>query len=132
MDEKRCCETVRMPHSFSRYPCSRKGIIEAAGKFYCKQHSPAARKARADKVQAEYDAKWEKVKTNRRRRRAEVSACTGISTSALEAGAVRELVEAFKISIQYMPHTREPGYNAAAYKEAKDCRAVLARFEGGE
>ena len=68
---------------------------------------------------------------NARRIVAAVNACTGISTSALESGAVRELVETLE-------EIRDGYYNGKIGGALSDCamadiaKAVLARIEGRE
>lgn len=39
-----------------RLACSRSGVIERAGKWYCRQHDPEAKKARDDKRRAKFVA----------------------------------------------------------------------------
>lgn len=54
-----CCE--RVTRYIGNWPkpgqCERKGIVEAGGKFYCKQHSPAAVKKRTETARAKWEAK---------------------------------------------------------------------------
>lgn len=42
-----CCATVFS--SMGAFPCSRKGVIEECGNFWCRQHAPSAEEARREK-----------------------------------------------------------------------------------
>ena len=58
-DLTRCCEEVRIPHGWQYYQCARKRGHGPDGE-YCKQHDPAAVKARKEKSEAEWRAKFNK------------------------------------------------------------------------
>ncbi len=60
--------------------CSRNGTVQREGKWYCWQHDPEAKKKR----DAEKRANWDKKHKERRRERAAMQACDGISTDDLE------------------------------------------------
>lgn len=80
------------------YACSRKAKLERDGKSYCTQHDPE----RVAAKNAEKRARWKtedaaRQKTSRRRA-AETYACEGISTEALEAGVVAEMLEALEFA----------------------------------
>jgi hypothetical protein len=57
-DPKRCYEAVW--GDFRHHQCHRRGIIEAEGKRWCKQHSPEAVRARNEKRKAESEVKMAK------------------------------------------------------------------------
>ncbi len=118
------------------HQCLRKGVVEDGGKFYCKQHSAAGKKAREDKFWAKYNSDTEKRDAIHRRRMAEVSACAGISTSALEAGAVKELVEALNTASgttakHLSPIDKGVMFYAISPDSWRRIQAALARIEGG-
>ena len=56
-----CAATV--VNNWNRYPCSRNGVVEEDGKWWCRQHAPSAVKARREKASARYNAKWEAEQT---------------------------------------------------------------------
>ena len=45
----KCCIMVSSSISFRSHQCSRNGVVEHDGKWYCKQHSPNAVQTRRDK-----------------------------------------------------------------------------------
>lgn len=53
-----CCGQVRSSDGWHTYRCSREGVIEREGKFYCRQHDPVAVKARHDARDAKWEAEW--------------------------------------------------------------------------
>ena len=83
-----CAEQVYHTITFHFRPCSRRGVIEHEGRWYCRQHGPAAVGERRAKRRAEANARNQKWIAGRNRRYAEQSACTGLSTEALESGIV--------------------------------------------
>jgi hypothetical protein len=64
-----CCATVRVQEGlgcYSEQGCSRRGIVERNGQWYCKQHDPevaaakkAAQEAQAERARAVQEARWE-------------------------------------------------------------------------
>lgn len=56
-----CCEQIRENTVCPRYhQCSRAGVIERDGNWYCKQHDPIAVKAKQEQRNADWQAKWDK------------------------------------------------------------------------
>lgn len=56
MGDVGCSATVFGPRVHS-WPCGRRGVINRAGKWYCRQHDPEATKARREKSNAAFDAR---------------------------------------------------------------------------
>jgi hypothetical protein len=53
------CEAHTHLNKWTPYQCSRRGIVESDGKWYCKQHDPVARAERRAKAEAASADKWE-------------------------------------------------------------------------
>lgn len=53
--DEQCSETLF--RDYSRYSCSRRGVVMREGKSYCKQHDPVAVAARQDARRAVWAAK---------------------------------------------------------------------------
>ena len=93
-EKHQCCATVfpRGVWVASGYACSRKGVIERDGKWYCRQHDPVS-KAERDKASME---KWRREQGARseawERRTAEGAACKGVATGELVPGLVAGLL----------------------------------------
>jgi hypothetical protein len=51
-----CCERVYGARAVFLSRCSRMGVVEHDGKWYCKQHSPAAKAERNRKWREKYEA----------------------------------------------------------------------------
>lgn len=75
---QRCCENVF--DGWHHHPCSRKGVIERDGKWYCKQHDPEAVKAR----RAASDAKWNREWAITRARGVLMDAKTKLTAACIE------------------------------------------------
>lgn len=89
-----CCEMIHNDYGVSFHACTRTATVQRDGKWYCKQHDPESRKVKEAARQAKWDAESRKQDEIERRLAAESKACAGISTEALEAGVVKELVDA--------------------------------------
>jgi hypothetical protein len=63
----RCCARVQPEHSMHDAPCSRSAKVEDGGKFYCRQHSPAAARARRKKQKDAWKARSARSDWKRRR-----------------------------------------------------------------
>ncbi len=63
MNERYCCASVKNGSFFS--PCSRKGVVEKNGRFYCRQHDPVNVKKRRDKLDKEQTMQIQKHDDNR-------------------------------------------------------------------
>jgi len=87
-------EVLERNSAWPRYnQCSRKGVIEREGRWYCKQHDPVAVEKRREKEQDKFDAKM-KVRMEEQRRAAAIKkACDGVSTEELETLSVKELLK---------------------------------------
>ena len=60
----KCCGETR-GDGWHRGRCSRAGVVERAGKFYCRQHDPEAVALRRAEREAEWDRKWAEQKAAR-------------------------------------------------------------------
>jgi uncharacterized Zn finger protein (UPF0148 family) len=79
--------------SFHPPMCSRDGVVEHDGAWFCKIHDPIAIKQKAEARQAKWDAKWKIEQTTRNRQAVEYRACKGIPTKALEEGIIQEMIK---------------------------------------
>ncbi len=118
MEKKRCSEIVFGANAFHQHACSNTGKIERDGKFYCGIHDPIAVTARMNARNKKWDREWAEEDAARERNK------------TLSPETARELIEAFEISIQYMPTDDEPGYVKEAYREARECRKTLSKAKG--
>lgn len=50
--ERHECSTTVFGERVRQWQCVRAGVVERAGKWYCRQHDPEARQARAEKREA--------------------------------------------------------------------------------
>ncbi len=92
MAKERCSGRVRNKGTWpSFHHCSRYGIVQLEGKWYCNQHDPVAVKKRDDERDAKYEKEWDKKEEHRRRDAAMKQACDGISTDDLERLAPGDL-----------------------------------------
>ena len=56
-EKHRCSATVYGQGVIGGYLCSREGTVQADGKWWCHQHSPAAKATREAKWEASFDAR---------------------------------------------------------------------------
>jgi predicted NBD/HSP70 family sugar kinase len=94
-DSPRCSKRV-WSGSWDKLPCSRRGVIERDGKWYCKQHDPVAVKERNDKNYAAMKSEWEERDKRANRTLACERACAGIADPEK---AIREAREALALAI---------------------------------
>lgn len=96
-DGPKCCKRIFGKYSpFHGSPCSRKGVVERDGKWYCRQHDPEAVKARRLASDAKYEAEWAAERKKRVREAAVAKACEGIKTEALTPGLLVAIRDAWK------------------------------------
>ena len=93
-DQQRCSEKVANNERWVNvFPCRRKGVVEEDGKWWCKQHSPSAKKARREARSAKYQTGRDVQVARWNREAAVMKACEGVATEDLRPGMVAELVE---------------------------------------
>ncbi len=127
----RCEGSIRGDYRSHR--CLRNAKIERDGKWYCGTHDPVAKKTRQAAIDARLKPKRDAENERRRRRNAETAACEGIPTAALEAGAIRELVETAKIAIEPTLQSDFTAQRRAAKLSAFDrLGTALAKLEEGK
>ncbi len=69
MTEKhRCAGKARSDGGFFAPPCSLRGSIEEAGKWWCHHHAPSIKAARDKETRARADTKYDKELRQRQRR----------------------------------------------------------------
>ena len=102
--EKRCVQLV-YPNdrwgSFHGYQCSKIGVIQRDGKWYCKTHDPEYRKQKADVSMAKYKEELHNADMIRKRTQLFDQIFSGISTEQIELlkDEARENIKAlFKIN----------------------------------
>ena len=78
--------------SFHPPTCSRDGVVERDGIWFCKLHDPVAIKQKDEAKEAKWDAKWKAKQTQWNRESAEHKSCKGIPTKALEEGIIQEMI----------------------------------------
>ena len=95
MTETQCSKQIYA--NWSRHPCSRKGIVEREGKFYCKQHDPVRIKDQEEKQNRKWDQEWAEAKA----KRDHINACVrAIESIGGDPGIVGELVSRSRQVIQ--------------------------------
>ena len=141
-EKHQCDEKYYHGHRAQRCPNNAK--VERDGKWYCGIHDPVARRAKSKARFVEWDTKQKAInkvrEENTRRGEAEEAACEGISTDALESGAIRELVEAVDGAIlgfetldeQFLPKLEDKKLkhvHLVAMTIVRDLKAALAKLE---
>ncbi len=90
---RQCTTKVWDRYRWGSFPCSRKGVVEWDGKFYCKQHDPVKVKAR----QEEQTRKWDQKQSAKEHTFACVRAVESIGGDPETVGElVRELTDLVK------------------------------------
>ncbi len=87
---RQCTTKVWDRYRWGSFPCSRKGVVEWDGKFYCKQHDPVKVKAR----QEEQTRKWDQKQSAKEHTFACVRAVESIGGDPATVGEMMELVTA--------------------------------------
>ena len=62
-----CSATVYHQNMFSPSRCSRSGVVQEIGKWWCKQHAPCEEKARHDASRLKHELRWQVEKHARDR-----------------------------------------------------------------
>ncbi len=91
MTETQCSKQIYA--NWSRHPCSRKGIVEREGKFYCKQHDPVRIKDQEEKQNRKWDQEWAEAKAKRDHINACVRAIESIGGDPETVGELREALK---------------------------------------
>ena len=90
---RHCAAKVWNRHRWGSFPCSRMGVVERDGKFYCQQHDPVKVKAREE----DQTRKWNQKQSAREHTFACVQAIASIGGDPESVGDLREaLFEAVK------------------------------------
>lgn len=95
-----CAATV-WRDSWNDGGCGRVGTKNEDGQWWCYQHAPSAVNKRRKDQEQRWDEERAKRDAHYRREAAVRNACEGISTEALEAGVVKELVEIAKDQVAF-------------------------------
>ena len=89
MTENQCSKQIYA--NYSRHPCSRKGVVEREGKFYCKQHDPVRIKTREERRNRKWNQEWAEAKAQRDH----INACVrAIKSIGGDPATVGEMVKA--------------------------------------
>lgn len=68
MTNNQCSVIVWSKGDWHRHQCTRKGVNQEEGKWFCKQHTPSIIKAKDDKRSVERDKEYEEAKKKRERK----------------------------------------------------------------
>ena len=66
------------------HQCTRKGMAERDGHFFCKSHDPVSRKEREEAKEQEWKRHWDAVLLADRTKQAVFNVCAGVSLEKLE------------------------------------------------
>lgn len=83
-DGKYCCADVHDSYGVGFHSCSRRGVVEDKGNFYCKQHSPAEVAKRDAASKEKYAKQREKDRAMWDRRAAITALCEGVDTEVIQ------------------------------------------------
>lgn len=137
--QAQCSEAVLDSTGWHRYPCSRKAKVEHEGKGYCTQHDPERVARKRGEQQARWRAEEDARQQGIRRIIAEGRACDGISTEALEAGVVADLLAALQAIVDKARGGANSGafincgytLEGALHEIVIGAKAAIAKAKGG-
>ncbi len=104
--KQQCSETVYRQHEWGRSPCECNGVVREKGKWWCKQHTPSAVKARADARIAKRAAEG----ANRERNWRIMTTEAAVLKAAIEWRLHKQTLACLEVAIDALLDTRKaPG-----------------------
>ena len=115
----KCSERVWHRHAWGDGPCSRNGVVERNGRWYCKQHDPEVKKARDAERKARWDAEQELERAKRQRRK---DAEAALDNAPKLAARIEQLEAALRFYADKANHRdgRHTGGMSDVYVDAGD------------